>query len=219
MQYKGLVFDLDGTLADSLGFWKIAWDEFGDRYNNGVPFRPSAEDDKAIRTMLMADAMELIHCHYGFGESGRELADLATALLLDFYENKVQLKPGMREFLKYHHDKGIPMCIASASALDLVKIAAKHCEIDSYFVRILSCSELGMGKEKPDIYFYAASVLGVEPSEICVVEDSLTALRTAKAAGMMTIGIYDQYTPLQEEIAAVSDEYIAVGETIERLIK
>ena len=219
MQYKGLIFDLDGTLADSLGFWKIAWDEFGNRYNNGEPFRPNEEDDKTIRTMLMTDAMELIHRHYGFGESGRELADLATALLRDFYENKVQLKPGMREFLKYHYDKGVPMCIASASALDLVQIAAKNCGIEQYFVRILSCSELGMGKDKPDVYLYAASVLGTAVNETCVVEDSLTALRTAKEAGMMTIGIYDQYTPLQDKIAATSDEYIAEGETIEKLIR
>ena len=219
MQYKGLIFDLDGTLADSLGFWGIAWDAFGKKYNNGASFCPSAEDEKAIRTMLMSDAMELIHRHYGFGKSGQELTDLATTLLRDFYENTVQLKPGIREFLEYHYAKGVPMCIASASALDLVQLAAKHCEIDSYFVRILSCSELGMGKDKPDIYLYAASVLGTDVNETCVVEDSLIALRTAKAAGMMTIGIYDKYTPLQEEIAAVSDEYVAAGETIQKLIR
>lgn len=219
MQYKGLIFDLDGTLADSLGFWGIAWDAFGKKYNNGASFCPSAEDEKAIRTMLMSDAMELIHRHYGFGENGKELTDLATALLHDFYENKVLLKPGVREFLEYYYAKGVPMCIASASALDLVLVAAKHCDIEKYFVRILSCSELGMGKDKPDIYLYAASVLGTPVEETCVVEDSLTALRTAKAAGMPTIGIYDQHTPLQEEIAAVSDEYIACGETLEKLIK
>lgn len=219
MQYKGLIFDFDGTLADSLGFWKMAWDEFGNRYNNGQPFCPTAQDEKAIRTMLMSDAMELIHRHYGFGENGKELTDLATALLRDFYENKVKLKPGVREFLEYHYAKGVPMCIASASALDLVQLAAKHCEIDQYFVRILSCSELGMGKDKPDIYLYAASVLGADVDEICVVEDSLTALRTAKAAGMSTIGIYDRHTPLQKEIEAASDVYIACGETLEKLIR
>ena len=172
-----------------------------------------------MRTMLMSDAMELIHRHYGYGENGKELTDLATALLRDFYENKVKLKPGVREFLEYHYAKGVPMCIASASALDLVQLAAKHCEIDQYFVRILSCSELGMGKDKPDIYLYAASVLGTDVDEICVVEDSLTALRTAKAAGMSTIGIYDRHTPLQKEIEAASDVYIACGETLEKLIR
>jgi len=214
---RGAVFDMDGTLVDSLFLWEMLWDRFAERY--GVPgFRPSEEDDKAIRTMTLKGAMEHIHARCGIGKDGDELLELANEMIEDFYNTKVTLKPGVLEFLQYCKKNGIPACVASATARNYVLAAMKHCGIGEYFTAVLSCSDLGKGKEEPDIFLLAAKTLGTEIGETCVFEDSLTAIKTAKAAGMKAVGIYDRYNYGQEELRQIADEYIAPGETLKKLI-
>jgi len=214
---RGAVFDMDGTLVDSLFLWEVLWEKFAERY--GLPgFRPEEKDDRAVRTMTLKGAMEHIHLRYGLGRDGEELLDEANRLIADFYRNRVALKDGVREFLEYCRSRKISMCIASATAREHVLAAMKHCEIEEYFSAVLSCSDIGKGKEAPDIFLLAAKNLGTESSETCVFEDSLTALKTAKSAGMTAVGIYDRHNYGQEEIATLADVYVAEGETLRKLI-
>ena len=92
------------------------------------------------------------------------------------------------------------MCIASATDIELIKIAIKHCNIEKYFNDILSCAEIGKGKDKPDIYIKAQECLGTKTEETCIFEDSHIAINTADKLGMKTVGIYDKYNYGQEEI-------------------
>ena len=215
---KGAIFDMDGTLVDSLMLWNIIWAKFGSLFCEDGVFAPSEKDDKAIRTMTLKDAMDYIHSHYNIGKTGSELFDKANEIINDFYSNEVMLKDGVAEFLEYCKAKGIKMCIASASDMEFLKIAAKRCDIEKYFVDIISCVDVGKGKEEPDIYLKAMEILGTTADETCIFEDSHVAICTADKLGIRTVGIYDKYNYGQEEIKKTATMYIAQGDTLKSLI-
>ena len=218
MNVKAAIFDMDGTLVDSLMVWDVLWATMGEKYLNDKSFRPSAEDDKKVRTLILADAMKLIHDHYGLGNSGEELLQLANDFMKDFYANRVTLKRDVRRFLEYCKAAGVKMCIASATAPDLITVALEHCGIESYFSKIFSCAEVGKGKEEPDVFLQVCEFLGAKPEETWVFEDSLVAIKTAVKVGMLTVGIYDAYNFGQAEVKALATEYIADGESLLKLI-
>ena len=219
MDIKVAIFDMDGTLVDSLMLWDVFWSTFGERYLNDKSFVPSLEDDKKVRTLTLKDAMHLIHRNYNLGESGEELLALANTILNDFYANSVELKSGVREFLERCKNKGVKMCIASATAPELIDVAMKHCDIGKYFLKVFSCGTIGKGKDQPDVFLQAAEFLGAEIKETWLFEDSLTAIETATKIGMPTVGIYDRYNFGQDRIKKIATEYIAEGETLLKLTK
>lgn len=218
MNIKTAIFDMDGTLVDSLILWDVIWSAIGDKYSGDKDFRPSTEDDKKVRTLVLKDAMDLIHLGYGFGESGEELLELANAILFDFYANKLELKSGVREFLDYLSTQGVKMCIASATMSELIHLAMKRCDLEKYFCKVFSCGDIGKGKEHPDVFLAAMDYLGSTVEETWVFEDSLVAIETATKVGMKTVGIYDRYNFGQDEIREIATEYIAEGETLLKLL-
>ena len=209
---------MDGTLVDSLMLWDVLWSTFGERYFNDKNFTPRVEDDKKVRTLTLKDAMNLIHKNYKLGESGEELLAEANRIMRDFYATTVKLKSGVREFLEDCKNNGVKMCIASATAPELIDIAMKHCDIEKYFLKVFSCGTIGKGKEEPDIFLQAAEFLGTNIEETWVFEDSLTAIETAVKIGMPAVGIYDKFNFGQEKIKAIAMEYIGPTETLLKLI-
>ena len=209
---------MDGTLIDSLMLWDILWETIGEKYFNNQEFVPNIEDDKKVRTLTLKDAMCLIHRNYHIGRSGEELLELANALVIEFYSNKVELKAGVREFLDYCADNGVKMCIASATAPELIHIALKRCGIENYFMKVFSCGDIGKGKDKPDIFLQAVEFLGTEITDTWMFEDSLTAIETATKLGMPTVGIYDKFNFGQDKIKEIATEYIDSTQTLLKLI-
>lgn len=218
MNIKAAVFDVDGTLIDSLMFWDILWQEIGKTFLNDETFRPSADDDKRVRTLTFKDAMYLLHDRYAVAESGGELLGFGNAMIVKFYSEIVELKAGVKPFLEYCRQNGVKMCIASATAADMLEIALKRCGIRDYFAKVFSCADLGVGKDKPDVFLRAMKFLGTDASETWMFEDSFVAIETAAKLGMPTVGIYDPHNFGQEKIKALATEYIAPGETLEKLM-
>ena len=219
MDIKAAIFDMDGTLVDSLMLWDVLWSSFGERYLNDKNFRPNIEDDKKVRTLTLKDAMQLIHNNYNIGESGEELLLAANRIVKDFYANKVELKSGVREFLEHCRNNGVKMCIASATAPDLIEVAVEHCNIGKYFMKIFSCGTIGKGKEEPDVFLQAVEFLNTEIKETWVFEDSLVAIKTATKIGMPTVGIYDKYNYGQDKIKEMATKYISSTETLLKLME
>lgn len=217
MKIKGAIFDMDGTLVDSLGGWDALWDWCGERFLGVSGYRPEKAVDKAVRTMVLIDAMDYIHKLYGFGENGQELFDYLNAILPDLYAEKFGLKPGVREFLDYCLERGIKMVLASATEMKYINIALDRHGLRKYFERILSCADIGKGKEHPDIFEAALGVLGTPKEETWVFEDSYVALETAASIGMPTVGIFDRHAFEQERLKTSSTHYIADGETLMKL--
>ena len=219
MKIKGAIFDMDGTLINSLIVWQDIWRAMADKYLDGEEGFPGYEIDKSLRTMTLLEGMEKIHSVRGIGKDGRELWEFCNALIEDFYRNKVEMKSGAMDFLKYLYDNEVKMCIASASALDMVEIAVERCELGKYIPKLLSSCDYGCGKDKPDVYLAALEYLGTPLDETWVFEDSLVALRTAKGIGMPVVGIYDAHNFGHEEMKMLADYYIDDGEGLDKLIK
>ncbi len=218
MEFKAAIFDMDGTLVDSLFLWEVIWRELGERFLGDKGFTPKEEDDKAVRTLPLKEAMELIHSKYMLGGSGAELLARVDEILYKFYSESVELKRGARELLEALESRGVKMCVASANAPEFLELALAHCGIDRYFSEVLSCVTVGKGKEQPDIYLLAKEKLNEEAGDICVFEDSLVAIKTADSIGMKTVGIYDKYNFGQDEIRKIANEYIDCGESLARIV-
>ena len=217
MNFKLAIFDMDGTLIDSLMFWEWFWKKCGKEFLNDENFRPEAEDDIAARTMLFVDSMSMIHNKYSISDSPRKLYEYGNKAIAEFY-SKVLLKKGVLEYLEYLKSKNIRMCIASATETEFIKLALKQCKIEDYFEKIFSCAEVGKGKEEPDIYLKALEYFGIEPNDACVFEDSLIAIETAKKIGVKTVGIYDKNNFGHEKMLKIADEYISENEDLTKLI-
>ncbi len=218
MKFKAAVFDMDGTLVDSLMIWDVLWSSLGERFIGNPDFRPSDADDKAVRTLTLDGAMDLIHKNYGFGKDGGELLDIANEMARDFYANTVETKVGVKEFLEKCRNAGIRMCIASATAKDLIGLAVEHCDLGQYFETVISCADIGKGKEFPDVFLKACEHFGTRPEDTCLFEDSLVAIQTATKIGMPTVGIYDRYNFGQDQIKQLADVYVAEGETLNKVV-
>ena len=123
-----------------------------------------------------------------------------------------------REFLDYLKGCGVKLAVASASGLKDVEFALSCYNVRDYFDSVVSCEQIGVGKDKPDIFLLAMKNIGVEIEDACVFEDSILALETAKKAGFKIVGVYDKYSFEQERIAKISDFYVDENSTLKDLI-
>ena len=214
----GAIFDMDGTLIDSLGYFDHLWGDMGKKFIGDPTFFPGVEEDRHARTMLLRDSMYEIQEKFGLARDGDELHRFADQALQNHYKSVVELKPYARELLDYLKSIGVKMCIASATEPRLIHFALEKCGIEDYFDAIISCADVGCGKESPAVFYRALEVLGTEKDDTVVFEDSLVAIRTATDAGFHTVSIYDPHNFGQDEIKMRSDIYIGEGETFEKVI-
>lgn len=188
MDFKGAIFDLDGTLLNSMFIWEQIDREFlGARGVKEVP------DDyvQAIAPMgVMATALYTIE-RFGFDETPESLIKEWGDMALDFYSNKVTLKKGAREYLEYLSANGVKLAVATANDEKLYLPALEHTRIAHYFTAAVSVNDVSRGKGFPDVYELAAEKIGLAPSECMVFEDVLTAAKGAVAGGFRCTGIYD----------------------------
>lgn len=211
MNIQGAIFDCDGTLVDSLGFWNIYYKKVGDTFLDGKEFRPTSEDDKAMRTQAIGFLGEIMYGNYGIGKSERDIVNWTLGVFEWYYREVVELKKGVRELLAHLKNKGVRMCIASAAERSMIELVLGKHDVLKYFEGIISCTEVGAGKDKPDVFLAAEKFLGTEHGQTYVFEDSLLAIETAKKAGFPVVGVYDACTFDQDRAKALSDEYIDDG--------
>ena len=218
MKIKGAIFDMDGTIVDSLMFWDYLWKRIGEEYMNDSTFRPSEEVDKKVRTMIFVDAMTYFREYYSLDVKVEDFIRFTGGGIDDFYKNIATVKAGAREYLEYLKRNNVKMCLASATAMPEIKYALECHDLLKYFDVIISCADIGVGKDKPDIYVKAMTEMNISCDELCVFEDSFVALETAKSVGFNTVGIYDKYNFEQERLKAASDIYLGDGKRLDSLI-
>ena len=217
MNIKGAIFDLDGTLINSLFFWDRLWGMLGEKYLSDKSFRPGLEMEKAVRTVTFVDASKMLYEKFGFG-SAEEIYQLMYDFCVDVYRNEASFKPGAKEMLDHLKAKGVKMCIASASMPGLLREIFDRFDLDQYFPKIISCADVGKGKSHPDVFIAAEEYMGTTRDDTWVFEDSFVALRTAQSAGFKTVGVFDEHNFGAVGVEDVSTVYIREGDSFLRLI-
>ena len=203
MDKKFAIFDMDGTLIDSMVFWKNLATEY--LTASGVAEIPG-EILERIKPMTMSESAELFKREFSL--TGDVEAQMNT-LMDNHYRTDIPLKPGVEEYLQSLHSRGVRMCVASATAEHLMERCLTRLGVKRYFEFLLSCETVGAGKRSPLVYQEAAKRLGAVPEEIAVYEDALYAVQTAKEARFHVVGVYDDSAAGSwQTIEKVADELI-----------
>ena len=201
---KGAIFDLDGTLLDSM----FIWDTIGEEYLRSLGKEPHEDLKETFMTLTLEEAAEYYREHYGVTLSVKEIVDGVNEMVEQTYRTKVTLKLGISEYLAWLKENGVRMCVATVTDRYLVEETLERLGVRHYFSEIFTCAEVGFGKDKPIIYQKALEHLGMAKDETYVFEDMLFALNTAKTDGFPTVGIYDRHEAHQDELKGLADYYV-----------
>ena len=203
---KAAIFDVDGTLLDSMGIWESV----GARYLKSQGIEAEPDLWKIMFTMSIEEGASYLKNQYHLAWTESEIVQGVQDIVRDFYYEEAELKPGARELLQYLDGRGVVMALATSSVRSHVEQAFKRLGIWDYFQVMYTCSEVGEGKrESARVYQEASEYLGISPKDTYVFEDVLHALETAKTAGYAVAGVYDSYSEKdQERIRQMSDVYL-----------
>lgn len=187
-EIKGVIFDLDGTILDSMS----AWDGIGLRFLQQNNIDPPEDLEQRLKVMSYVDSAQYFIEELGLNLTVEEIGTGINAMLEKQYLETIPLKEGVEEVLQKLRDQNIKMCVATATNGELSKKALKRLGILHFFEDIISCEDLKSSKTEPVIYYKAIEVLGLQPEDVVIVEDALHCIETCKKAGFKVIGVYDQ---------------------------
>ena len=185
---KGVIFDLDGTLLNSMP----VWENLGELYLKSLGIEAEPDLGRELFTMSMGQAADYIIGHYGLKIDRERVMEGIVREVQDFYAEKVPLKAGARDFLEEFRERQLPMVIVTSGERQLAEDALKRLGIYNWFDGIYTCTEFGTDKNHPDIYNAVSLMMDADPKDILVFEDAYHAVKTAKDAGFVTAAVYDQ---------------------------
>ena len=199
---------MDGTLIDSMVYWQRLASEY--LFSRGVtPAQIPADLPERIKTVTVTGAAALFIDLFGFSGTPESVAAEINALMDEHYRRDIPLKPGMKEYLIALRQNGTALCVASATAAPLMEACLSRLGVRQDFAFLLSCEDVGKGKDSPEIYLQAARRLGCAPCDAAVFEDAIFAAKTAKAAGFYVVGVYDDSAKDRwSEMSALADETV-----------
>lgn len=188
------IFDLDGTLTDSM----YVWDRLPEELVRQFGGNPAPGLSHTLRAMSSPQAAEYLIRTYRLPASPQQLIDAMEDLADREYRERVPLKPGVRTLLERLHQLGIPCAVATASQVHQARQALERLGVWSFFSFALSATQYGP-KTRPDLYLEAARRLGSSPEHTLVFEDALHAAQTAAQAGFPIVGVYDAFSAEDEQ--------------------
>lgn len=201
---RGAIFDVDGTLLDSMNLWNSV----GSEYLRSIGYEPEENLDETFKTLSLYQAAGYYQSHYGVTLSAEEIMEGVNRIVEHGYFHKVTLKPGVAELLRQLQEKNVKMCVATATDLYLVEAALERCGVRGFFSRIFTCTDVGHGKDEPVIYREALRHLQTEKENTLIFEDSYYAAKTAKKDGFKVVGIYDVYEQNRKQLESLCDFYL-----------
>jgi HAD superfamily hydrolase (TIGR01509 family) len=203
---KAVIFDLDGTLIDSMQVWDRIGIEFLSSRGIAVP------DDlgRVVKNMTMAESSKYYKQRFGLTDmSEHQIIECWIDMVYRHYATDIPLKDGVRRYLEKVKKLELKTAVATASDIKLVNaVLTRHGIIDQLDA-IVTVKEIGKGKDCPDIFLECAARMGVSPIECLIFEDCLHAIKTASSIGMKTVAVYDLSAVHEiDDLKSVSNRYI-----------
>ena len=187
---KAVLFDLDGTLVDSMWVWRNIDIDFLSAIGQELP----ADLQKCIEGMSFTETAEYFKKRFSIDDDVEDIKKKWNQMAYDKYTSEVRLKKGAKEFLERLKSDNIRIGIASSNSVTLIEGALKAEGVLEYFDAITTGCEAGAGKPAPDIYLLAAKKVGIAPSECLVFEDIPMGIMAGNSAGMTTVAVEDDYS-------------------------
>jgi len=184
---QAVIFDVDGTLVDSMWIWRQVDIDFLARRNIELP----ADLQKDIEGLSYTATAEYFKERFELPESVEDIKEEWRQMADELYNSKIALKAGVKELLRLIRDKGLKIGIATSNSRELVATMTKSHGIEEYFDSIRTSCEVPRSKPFPDVYLKVAEDLNVDPAACLVFEDTVAGATAAKAAGMRLIVVYD----------------------------
>lgn len=210
---KAAIFDLDGTVFDSM--W--VWTDIDIRFLGDRGFEVPPDYLEAIAPIGARKAAEYTIERFGLNEKVEDVMNEWFDMAMTSYRSEVLCKPYVKEYLQQLLDKGIKLGVATSSDRKLIIPALKRNGIIDMFDTIITVDQVERGKGYPDIYEKAAREMGVENDECVVFEDILAGVRGAKAGGFYAIGVYENHSAYEHpQMKQIADRFIMnFGEMLE----
>lgn len=196
---KGVVFDLDGTIIDSLYVWDILAEEY--LRNNNIEYDLAIKEE--IKDMNLQESSSYIVDKYRLDKSGEEVLMEIKQTLRRYYEEVFEPKEFVLDYIKNLANKGVVMTLASSLEYDLAIMVLDRLEIKKYFKFIITEDLINLSKRSSDFYKYIEDKMKIKAEDIYVFEDSLYSIRSAKKAGFKIVGVLDKYN--EEEAKSIKE--------------
>ncbi|MFD3155528.1 HAD family hydrolase [Haloimpatiens sp. FM7330] len=209
---KAAIFDMDGTIIDSMWVWSKIDNDYLAKRNISVP-----KDLKdSIEHLTFEETAKYFKNKFNIQDDIKTIMNEWNEMAYDEYKNNVKLKPGVKKFLSLLKSLDIKIALATSNCTLLLETALKQTGIYDYFEIITTTDEVNKGKSSPDIYLLTANKLNVKPEECIVFEDILPAVQGAKAAGMKVVAVHDPFSEYQKnELIKNADKYLTTYEEFE----
>ena len=202
---NAVIFDLDGTLVDSMWMWEIIDIEYLNRF--GLDFPRDLQEK--VEGMSFSETAIYFKKRFDLPDSLDQIKSDWNKMAWDKYLNEVPLKEGVKDLLDYLKEKNIPMGIATSNSRELVDVVIDKLDIKDYFASIRTCCEVAKGKPSPDIYLQVAKDLKVVAEECLVFEDVIQGIMAGKNANMRVCAVYDKSSDKdKEEKIKLADYYV-----------
>lgn len=204
--FDAAIFDMDGTIMDSLGIWeRIDYDFLEKKRGIQVP----GDYVHDIAAMSFSEIAAYTKKRFNLPDTPEELMQEWTDMAIYEYTHNVPLKPYVKEYINYLKKHGKKIVLCTSSPQYFFEPALKNNGIYDLFDAFANTCEAGVGKGSPEVYLLSAKKAGTEPGRCIVFEDVISAAASAVAAGMTVCGVYDERSKdRQNELKAVCHMYI-----------
>lgn len=202
---KAAIFDMDGTLVDSMPYWRGHMLNYLKEKKADIP--PNLEE--LVNTAGSFSVILKLVQKVDPSITREKMIEDYHALMAKDYKSTIVLKPYVREYLEKLEQEAMPMAIATATPRELFIPMLQRLELESYFDFYITVPEIGIRKSEPAIYDYCALQFDLPRADCAVFEDTIQAITTASTAGFYTVGVADEVSQwVAEDIKSTADQYI-----------